>query len=337
MKITTFCPLRISFSGGGTDVESFFKVSGGITISHSIKKFVKITTIPSNHKKLTININKSCVILDLETKNLKGILQSSENLFIKVINYLIINNLNNIDFKGLAISIESPVERNSGLGVSSATVCGLIENLSELMDFKYSKEVLIKKALYLERNLFKFPGGLQDYYPVVHGGLNIVKYSKSKIQHTKKNLPKKLFTELNSSSFIIFTNSKSSYQSFSKTIIKSTGGSTILRVQKNLADTLHHDIDTINIRELGNSISDSGLLKTLLNPDRINIGIQNLCLELIEIGAFGAKLCGSGGGGYVYAIIPETKLGTIRKFLKQRNLKLERIRFENRGIKTVST
>ena len=41
--VTTKTPLRISFSGGGTDMPYFYSKYNGITVSTSIDKFVYVT------------------------------------------------------------------------------------------------------------------------------------------------------------------------------------------------------------------------------------------------------------------------------------------------------
>ena len=53
---TTKTPLRISFSGGGTDMPYFYSKFSGLTVSTSIDKFVYVTvkTHPNFKEKLLI-------------------------------------------------------------------------------------------------------------------------------------------------------------------------------------------------------------------------------------------------------------------------------------------
>ena len=57
--VTTKTPLRISFSGGGTDMPYFYEKHGGITISSSIDKFIYVTIKKHSNFKEKYRLNYS--------------------------------------------------------------------------------------------------------------------------------------------------------------------------------------------------------------------------------------------------------------------------------------
>ena len=52
---STKTPLRISFSGGGTDMPYFYKKYSGLTVSTSIDKFVYVTIKSHPHFKKNLD------------------------------------------------------------------------------------------------------------------------------------------------------------------------------------------------------------------------------------------------------------------------------------------
>ena len=57
--------------------------------------------------------------------------------------------------------------------------------------------------------------------------------------------------------------------------------------------------------------------------------INNICNVAMKNGAYGAKLLGSGGGGFVYILCPANKKKKIEK--KMGKLKIVNFVFENSG------
>ena len=60
--IRSRAPLRISFAGGGTDVEPYPKLKGGVTISTTIDRYVHVTMEKNYDKKIIL---KSSDLLQL--------------------------------------------------------------------------------------------------------------------------------------------------------------------------------------------------------------------------------------------------------------------------------
>ena len=58
-KASTKTPLRISFSGGGTDMPYFYKKYSGLTVSTTIDKFVYVTIKSHPHFKEKFRLNYS--------------------------------------------------------------------------------------------------------------------------------------------------------------------------------------------------------------------------------------------------------------------------------------
>ena len=126
--VITKTPLRISFSGGGTDMPYFYEKYGGLTVSTSIIKFIYVTVKLHKNFREKYRLNYS----DTEiTNNLNYI----KNLRIKeTLKYFKIND-------PIYINTISDIPYNTGLGSSSSFLVGLINAI-----FKLKKKKFINKS-----------------------------------------------------------------------------------------------------------------------------------------------------------------------------------------------
>ena len=166
--ITTRTPLRVSFFGGGTDFEEYYKKKQGSVLSVTINKFVYVTI--KKHNKL-FNENYRINYSSVEHKH-----------DIKSINNLIVKEcLKKVPLKPpLSITISSDIPSNSGLGSSSAITVGLLKALYAARGREVTNRQLAEEACKIEINLIKNNIGKQDQYAVTFGGLNYIKFTKKK-------------------------------------------------------------------------------------------------------------------------------------------------------------
>ena len=176
-QIITRTPLRISFLGGGTDINSFYKKYGGSIFSSAINKFVYVTVKKHSkfyNEKFRLNYSKS------ENVNIR------ENIKNKIIKECL--KITKIDFP-LYISTVSDIPAGSGLGGSSAFVVGLLKSLNTLIGKKLSEKELYFQSKKVEGIINKKIVGIQDLFPACFGGINyykILKHGSVKILKIKK-------------------------------------------------------------------------------------------------------------------------------------------------------
>ncbi len=66
------------------------------------------------------------------------------------------------------------------------------------------------------------------------------------------------------------------------------------------------------IRDIGRMLNHSWRLKRELSKSASNESIDNLFDTIISSGAYGAKLCGAGGGGFFLALMPPDRMDSFR-------------------------
>ena len=159
-SVLTMAPLRISFIGGGTDVNYFYKNSPGKVISAAINKYVYVHI--KNHDPLfqeRYRISYSEVEHTQSRAEIK-------NLIIKSCLELL-----NMD-EPLQISTSSDLPASSGLGSSSSFTVALLLALHQIEGRSVSPVQIAEEAAHVEISMLNSPIGKQDQYAAAFGGLN---------------------------------------------------------------------------------------------------------------------------------------------------------------------
>ena len=135
----TRAPLRVSFSGGGTDLEPYASEYGGAVLASAIKYYAKAEYPVENMGQSELEMT----ILDNLTDGTEG------------------------------IKITNGAPPMAGLGGSaSCFVAGLKAVRPDM-----SKENLAIMAYHLERNVMKVAGGKQDQYCAAYGGMLFMEFT----------------------------------------------------------------------------------------------------------------------------------------------------------------
>ena len=184
-------PLRISFSGGGTDNLLNQDFDGNV-ISCTIDKFVYVGLNKKFDNLLRFSYSK--------TENVKNVNLIQHEMLKETFKFFKIS-------KGLEIvSVADIPSSGSGLGSSSSFLVGLINLINYFKNLKLKKEEIAKIACKIEIENLKKPIGMQDQYNAVYGGLKWYKfYDKNKVKVIKLNIDKKRLKNFNQKLFLVYT------------------------------------------------------------------------------------------------------------------------------------
>ena len=159
-------PLRVSFFGGGTDIENYYLKKNGKVISTTIDKYVYVTIKEHGElfrRNFRLNYSKS----------------ENKNTLSKIENNIIRETLRIMKIKRpLYISSISDIPDRTGLGSSSSFTVGLIKALYAFEGKKISKKNIAELACKIEINILRNPIGKQDQYAATYGGLNSITFKK---------------------------------------------------------------------------------------------------------------------------------------------------------------
>jgi len=311
-------PLRVSFCGGGSDIESFYKKHNGCVISTSINKYIYLDIHPTFMKEKTIlKYSKNEQVVNLD--------DIEHPIFREVLKKFNIN--------GVEISSQADIPAGTGLGSSSSfTVC-LIHLLYAYTSKYVSKERLANEACIVEIEKLHEPIGKQDQYASAYGGLNYYKFKKDGSVYVEPIiLSDKSKQKLENNLLMFYTGDvRSASKILAEQKVNITSGEKELNQLKlcELTEELKLEFENDNIDALGNILHRGWLLKRSLASGITNPLIDESYEKAINAGALGGKLLGAGGGGFLlFYVLPENQQ-KVKDALS--NLKFMKFVFDNHG------
>ncbi|MEM1755637.1 MAG: kinase, partial [Thermoplasmata archaeon] len=163
--ITTRTPLRITFTGGGTDIPAYYRKYGpGAVVSATINKYIYVTVAKNFYRdEIRVSYSKT----ENAIKNVDDIQHPTVRESLKL-----------LDIKSgiQIISITEIPSRGTGLGSSSSFLVGLLNALHAWRGEAVSPKQIAEEAVKIEREILKEPGGKQDQYMAAFGGINLMEF-----------------------------------------------------------------------------------------------------------------------------------------------------------------
>lgn len=312
-------PFRMSFFGGGTDIESYFREKGGAVLSTTFDKYCYITIrelpcfFPYSSEFVYSKIERVTNNEEIQHPAIREVLKA-------------------LDIKNIRLNYDADLPARSGLGSSSSFAVGMLNALHALYGHDFSKEVLANEAIFLERKLCNEAGGWQDQIAASFGGFNRINFNKSGYEVVPLKVKKEKLQELNSNLLMFFTGitrfssdiQKAAKNSKSNTDIIYSKMLDILEEAENILVGDNHNLD-----EFGTLLNQSWELKKSSSSVVTNSIIDDYYKKAMEAGALGGKLLGAGGGGFLVFYVPKDKQEKVIAALN--NLLLIPFNFENDG------
>ena len=319
--VTTKTPLRISFSGGGTDMPYFYSKFNGVTLSTGIDKFVYVTV------KSHTNFNEKFRLNYSDTEIVDNISKIKNLRIRETLKYFKIN-------EPIYINTISDLPYNTGLGSSSAFLIGLINCIFLLKAEKKSLKTIAEIAFKIENKITNNALGKQDHYIAAYGGLKKIIYKKKNIDVKKISISKKNKEYLNQSFLFFWTNktrlSNKNLTSQKKNFQKNL---TNLKKLKEIAFKFNSKLKSrkINLKELGALLDENWQMKQKFTRDISNNYLNRIYKKAISNGCYGGKLLGAGGGGFfIFICKKQLQKNVIHKI---KNCKHVNFKFHNEGTK----
>lgn len=325
MLIISRTPLRISFVGGGTDYPVFFHEHSGAVLGTTIDQYthISIKTLKGAFFEHNIRVAYSKtelvkMIQDIEHPSVRESLS-----FMKV--------AGNLD-----IHIFSDLPAKTGLGSSSSFTVGFLNALYALQGKRVSKQQLAEEACHVEQQLIKERVGSQDQFHAAFGGFNVIEFYPSHIKVRPLVISRERKEFLENHLMIFYTGLTRVASDIVKEQIENTQKNHNTAYLKEMLNMVHEGEEILTeapIEEMakafGALLHKGWELKKKLS-NKVSTGlIDNAYEAAMKAGAFGGKLCGAGGGGFLLFIVPSHAQANVREALK--GLLEVKFRFENEG------
>ena len=303
---TVAVPLRISFSGGGTDLPSFYKQRMGAVLSTSIDKYIYVTV-----KKQGKLFGSSYRLNYSETEIVEDISQIKNNIARECLQLLPVD-------PPLYIATIADLPANSGLGSSSSFAVGLLKALHMIRGEEVCAHQVAEEACEVEIHRLNRPTGKQDAYAAAIGGINIFRfYPDEQVECIKMKCHREKLNFFFSHLLMFWTGiTRDSATILSSQEQRFTQNFSALSSMADQVDVLHQTIDTSFCPiEIGRLLHQNWTMKKSLSTSISNSKIDQWYQIALDAGAYGGKLCGAGGGGFLVFLAPTERHDSIRQIL----------------------
>lgn len=325
--IVTRTPLRVSFFGGGTDLAEFYHREPGACLSTAINRYVYVTV--KRHSDLffePIRINYST------SEQVNAIDDIKNNIARECLKFLGIE-------PPIYISTVGDVPASTGLGGSSAFSVGLLNALHAFKGERVSPGQLADEACHIEIEVLKEPIGKQDQYAAAFGGMNLFTFKSDEgvtVEHLAMNGAGPM-AGLFESMLMFWTGHQRDTSAVLSEQTKNTASKMDqLCRMRDQAHELHRLIANgqIDVPGCGDFLDQAWQLKRGLASKITNSQIDDWYAAGRKAGAWGGKLCGAGGGGFLMFVAPPDKHDAIRASLP--GLVEMQVGFESQGSQVVA-
>lgn len=313
-------PFRISFFGGGTDYPVWYKENTGSVLASTINKYCYITCryLPPffEHKSRIIYSKKE------EVKDVSEIRHPSVR---ECLRYMDIT-------KGVEIHHDGDLPARTGLGSSSAFTVGLLNTLYALKGSMPTKRQLALDAIHLEQNAMKENVGSQDQVAAAFGGFNLVDFGGAEhIRVQPVTLSPERLNLFQDHQMLFYTGLSRSASRIAAAQIKKTPHKKkeLKEMHQMVKGALEILTGSEGFHKFGRLLHENWKIKRDLTSKISTDHIDEIYEEALRAGAWGGKLLGAGGGGFMLIFAKPERHPKIKKRLK--HLLHVPFRFENLG------
>lgn len=303
--IITKTPFRMSFFGGGTDMEEYFKEYGGAVLSTTFDKYCYV-----NVRHLPRFFDYSTELMYSKTERVTNVDD--------IVHPAIRNAMKMLDMHEIRLTYEADLPARSGLGTSSSFAVGMLNAFYALKGKYADKKKLADEAIYLERVLCNEAGGWQDQIAASFGGFNRINFNADGYEVLPLIISPERKKQLNENLLMYFTG----FTRFSSDVQKAN--QITAEDKKAQLTEMAHLVDeaeavlvdkTRDLDDFGYLLDYTWRLKRQTGSAISTSSIDELYQRGIKAGALGGKLLGAGGGGFLIFYVQPEKREAVRNAL----------------------
>ena len=306
--IITRTPLRVSFFGGGTDHPTWFKAGRkGAVLSTSIDKYVYMILRPLppifdfNYRVAWRILEQVATIDEIQNPVVREVLR----------------NYAPDDGIGYELAYNADLPARSGLGSSSSFSVSALHALKTHLGQIPTKMELALDAIRVEQEFLKEPVGSQDQTAAAFGGLNRIDFhADGTLSVEPVDMSPKRMAAFGSHLMLFFTNFTRSAGDIEKKKLANFEAkkAQLERMYDMVGEGMHILEDrNVPLSDFGHLLDESWQAKRSLSDSVSNGPIDRLYDTAIAAGAYGGKLLGAGGGGFVLLMVDPDKQEAVRK------------------------
>jgi len=327
-------PVRISFSGGGTDLSYFFSSNDGVVLNTTIRKYSHAILVKRSDSRIILYSGDYNFREEIE--HISSIDYQGKLGLLKAVIKLL-----NPDY-GFELTTFSEVPLGSGLGGSSVIASAVIGCFNKFRDDELTFHEIAELAFQAERIELNIQGGWQDQYATVFGGFNFIEFFKNDTVVHPLRLHSGFINELESNLILCYSGKVRNSGELHKRQeeIFTENGKNILPLlqrSKEIAIEMKNCLLRGDINGVGVLLDETWSLKRQYSPLVTDSTLDQIYTLAKQNGAIGGKLLGAGGGGYFLFYTNPFQRNRLERALKGKGLIIEPVVFDKTGLRSWTT
>jgi D-glycero-alpha-D-manno-heptose-7-phosphate kinase len=310
--IISRAPLRVSFFGGGTDFPEHFIKEGGSVLATAIDKYSYVTASRFHSRLFDYSVRVSYSRGELA----KTIGEIQHPVFRECLRYC------NLE-RDIELHTVADLPAFTGLGSSSSFTVALLQALHAYKGEYVAPLQLAYEAIHIERNILGECVGMQDQTTAAVGGFNIIEFHRADdIRVHPLALRAERLHEIEQHLLLVFTGVKRRADAVESAKIKKMAQNTAsLRAMRNMVEKgAKLLLEEQSLTGFGELLHQAWMLKRELDGKVSTEEIDELYHRGMAAGAWGGKLLGAGGGGFILFIIPPEKRAQLAAVFADREV-----------------
>ncbi len=327
-------PLRISFAGGGTEVEPYLSERGGVVLSTSIDKYAYASLRFRDDRQITVTSLDYDVVAKYDLD--QPLTYDGQLDLVKAA----IRRLNPQDSgQGLDVFLHSDAPPGSGLGSSSTVVVALIGLFKQWLHLPLTHYEIADLAYQIERVDLGIKGGKQDQYAATFGGFNYIEFDRDATIVNPLRVPPDVLNELHYNLLLCYTGKTRLSARIIDTQVEGyvRREEEVLRAMdelKRIATALKDALLQGRLNDFGALLHQAWMNKKKMAAQISNPGIDQLYETARKHGALGGKISGAGGGGYMFFYCPFERKHVVAEQLERLGARVVDFNFDLHGLMT---
>lgn len=303
--IISRAPVRISFFGGGTDYPEYFNRHGGAVLATAVDKYSYVTASPF----LSHLFDYSIRVSYRQAEFVKTVDEIQHNVYRECLKLCGFN-------KDIELHNVADLPAFTGLGSSSAFTVSLLHALHAFKGEFLSPRELAYEAIHVERDVLKDNVGCQDQTLAALGGFNLIEFRTERdIEVQRVPISQERLRELEQHLFIVFSGvRRKAADVVAKQLKRVDQNQATLKTMRAMVYE-GYDILTERrpLRQFGELLDRAWQAKRSLDGGVSTAEIDVIYQSGLKAGAWGGKLLGAGGGGFILFFAPPKAHGRLKK------------------------
>jgi len=239
------------------------------------------------------------------------------------------------DASGLTLTTRSDSPVGAGIAGSSAMNIAITKALSVWTGRLTSDADVLLTAMNVEAQVIHVPTGAQDYRPALYGGISAVELDATGVRRVPLNVPAEA---LSARVVVAYTGASRNSGINNWDVMKRRidGDPAVIAAFEGIRDAavgMRAALETQDWADAGRHLHDEWRCRTKLAPGVTTPEIDALLAAATAAGALAGKVCGAGGGGCLFCLVPPDRKGAVSHALSAGGARVLDCAIDDDGVK----